>query len=65
MQKVWSLLKANKKESTLFIATFVFAVTFYICVNLHLPIPSPTIIIGNVLEPLVKPIAHWLKGASQ
>jgi hypothetical protein len=64
MLAIWKSMKSKRKELLLFITTFVLAVTLFVCMALHLPVPSPTIVIGNLLEPVVKPITQWLKGDS-
>jgi hypothetical protein len=64
MLAIWKSMKSKKKEVLLFTSTFVLAVVFMVAMALHLPIPSPTILIGNLLEPVVKPITQWLKGDS-
>jgi hypothetical protein len=64
MRAIWKTIKSKKKETLLFVSTMLIAVMLFVCMALHLPILSPTIVIGNVLEPVVKPIAQWLKGDS-
>jgi hypothetical protein len=64
MIAIWKSMKSKRKEMLLFITTFVLAVILFVCMALRLPVPSPTLIIGNFLEPVAKPIAQWLKGDS-
>jgi hypothetical protein len=64
MLAIWKSMKSKRKEMLLYILSFVLAVILFVCMALHLPVPSPTLIIGNLLEPVVKPITQWLKGDS-
>jgi uncharacterized membrane protein len=64
MLAIWKSLKSKRKEMLLYISSFVLAVILFVCMALRLPVPSPTLIIGNLLEPVVKPITQWLKGDS-
>jgi hypothetical protein len=64
MRAIWKSMKSKKKETLLFISTMLLAVILFVCMALRLPIPSPTLVIGKLLEPVVKPIDHWLKGDS-
>jgi putative flippase GtrA len=54
----------RKKEMAVFSISLFLAVILYIGVALHLPIPSPTEVIGKWLEPIVRPIVLWIKGGS-
>jgi hypothetical protein len=64
MLAIWKSMKSKRKEMLLYISSFVLAVILFVCMALRLPVPSPTLIIGNLLEPVVKPITQWLKGDS-
>jgi hypothetical protein len=64
MLAIWKSMKSKKKEVLLFISTFVLAVILFVCIALRVPIQSPTILIGKLLEPVVKPVQQWLKGDS-
>ncbi|QGQ97885.1 hypothetical protein EHS13_24855 [Paenibacillus psychroresistens] len=64
MRTIWKKMKSNKKETMIFSSTMLLAVILFLCMALNIPIPSPTLYIGNLLEPIVKPIALWLKGDS-
>jgi hypothetical protein len=54
----------KKKEMVVFSTSLFLAVMLYIGVALHLPIPSPTEVIGKLLEPIVRPIVLWIRGGS-
>lgn len=54
----------KKKEMVVFSTSLFLAVILYIGVALHLPIPSPTEVIGKLLEPIVRPIVLWIRGGS-
>lgn len=54
----------KKKELVVFTSSLLLAVMLYIGVAIHLPIPSPTEVIGQLLEPVVRPIVLWMKGGS-
>jgi hypothetical protein len=64
MLAIWKSMKAKRKEMLLFMSTMLLAVILFVCMALRLPVPSPTLIIGNLLDPVVKPITQWLKGGS-
>jgi hypothetical protein len=60
-----SLVKQKqKKEWGVFLSILLIAAGLSIGVILKWPIPSPTVIIGKVLEPVVEPIRDWTKGES-
>ncbi|GGG03223.1 hypothetical protein [Paenibacillus abyssi] len=52
----------RKKEWIVFTVSLLIAMALYISVGLHLSIPSPTEMIGNWLEPFIKPIVKWTEG---
>jgi hypothetical protein len=54
----------EKKEIVVFSSSLLLSVMLYIGVALHLPIPSPTEVIGQFLDPIVRPIRYWIKGGS-
>jgi hypothetical protein len=64
MHAIWKSMKAKRKEMLLFMSIMLLAVILIVCMALRLPVPSPTLVIGNLLEPVVKPITQWLKGGS-
>jgi hypothetical protein len=54
----------RKKDMVVFSSTMLLAIIINICVALNLPLPSAAEVVGNMLEPIVKPIVHWIKGGS-
>jgi hypothetical protein len=55
------LRRKSKKELIVFSSSMIIAMLLYIGVGLHLPIPTPAEVLGNILNPLVSPIDHWMK----
>jgi hypothetical protein len=59
------LFKQKKvKEMIVFSLSLLIAMTIYMIVVLRLPIPTPTELIENLLEPIIKPIVLWTGGGS-
>jgi hypothetical protein len=54
----------KKKEMVIFLVLLLLGLTLSFIVALHPDVPSPTEMIENLLQPLAKPIVHWLKGAN-
>ncbi|MEK3916878.1 hypothetical protein [Paenibacillus sp. FSL H7-0331] len=55
------LKRKSKKEMIVFSSFMIIAMLFYMGVGLHLPIPTPAEVLGNILNPLVSPIDKWMK----
>jgi hypothetical protein len=54
----------KRKEMIVFSLSLVLALSLYITMVLDVPIPSISSLIGQYLEPAVKPIVRWTKGGA-
>jgi hypothetical protein len=64
MLELFKAITTNKKEIIIFALIMLIAILLLIGTLIHFPIPSPTEFIGELLDPIVKPIEHWIKGES-